>query len=242
MKSIIPLTLTLAIALPASAAHAPKGLAEKLTAALPGLTVDALNQTEVKGIYELVSGKDVAYVSEDGRYMFQGILFDIENRKNLTEARLDGIRAKSLKSIKDEDTIVYAPKGAVKETITIFTDPSCPYCRKLHKEIHELNKAGIKVRYVMYPRDGIQSQAGKESLSILCSKNRLEELDKAMNGQSNTNTSCENSELEKSNLEKFIQLGDEMGLQGTPYIINSDGRAIPGYRPAKDLIQEIGRL
>jgi len=222
--------------LSAHAAETTEALSKKLMASIPGLTVDSLKETPVKGVYELVSGKDVAYVTSDGRYMFQGILFDIEKRTNLTEDRATDLRAETMKQINDKDTIVFLAHGKTKHTITVFTDPSCPYCRKLHNEVAELNKQGVKVRYVLYPRAGVNSPVGQESLSILCATDRKAEIDKSLSGQPMTTSICD---AQKSALEKSIQVGNDMGLAGTPYIVTEKGHAMPGYMPADRLIQAL---
>jgi len=189
-------------------------LAAKLKAAMPGIPLTSVAPTPVAGIYEVVAGSDVIYMSADGKYMFQGVLVDFDARKNLTEARRGGIRADLLKQLKDEDTIVYAPMGTPKHTITVFTDPSCPYCRKLHAEVPELVKNGVKVRQVLYPRAGLDSPIGKTSIGIMCAKDRKAEMDKSLAGQTLTLPVCDTHPLAKQ-----LELGGALGLEGTPYIV-----------------------
>jgi len=211
-------------------------LAVKLKAALPGIPLTSVTPTPVEGIYEVVAGSDVIYMSADGKYMFQGVLIDFEARKNLTEARRVGIRADLIKQVKDEDTIVYAPMGAPKHTITIFTDPSCPYCRKMHAEVPELVKNGVKVRYVLYPRAGLDSPIGKTSIGIMCAKDPKAELDKSLAGQTVNLPVCD-----KHNLAKILELGQMLGLEGTPYGVTDNGTVIGGYLPAAKLLETLNK-
>ncbi len=231
MSSLV-LSMSLA-AMPAVWADAAgDALAAKLKAAMPGIPLTSVTPTPVAGIYEVVAGSDVIYMSADGKYMFQGVLVDFEARKNLTEARRTGIRADLLKQLKDEDTIIYAPMGTPKHTITIFTDPSCPYCRKLHAEVPELVKNGVKVRYVLYPRAGLDSPIGKASIGIMCAKDRKAEMDKSLAGQAVNLPVCD-----KHPLAQQLELGGALGLEGTPYIVTENGTVISGFRPAADLLK-----
>ncbi len=237
LASAIALAATLS---PLSTAWADAGadaLTKKLKESMPGMPLSSVTPTPVAGIYEVVAGPDVVYMTADGRYMFQGVLLDFEQRKNLTEERRAGLRVDLLKQVKDEDTIIFAPQGAVKHTITVFTDPSCPYCRKLHKEVPELNKQGVKVRYVMYPRAGLDSPIGKSSIGIMCAKDRKAELDKSLGGQSVSLPACDTHPLAAQ-----LDLGIQMGLEGTPFIVTESGHVMPGYRPAPELIKVLDKL
>ena len=207
-------------------------LAAKLKAAMPGIPLTSVTPTPVAGVYEVVAGSDVIYMTGDGKYMFQGVLVDFDARKNLTEARRTGIRADLLKQLKDEDTIIYAPMGAPKHTITIFTDPSCTDCRKLHAEVPELVKNGVKVRYVLYPRAGLDSPIGKASIGIMCAKDRKAEMDKSLAGQAGNLPTCDTHPLARQ-----LELGGQLGLEGTPYIVTESGMVISGFRPAAELLK-----
>ena len=230
--SSLVLSMSLAVMPHAWADAAGDALATKLKAAIPGIPLTSVTPTPVAGIYEVVAGPDVIYMSGDGKYMFQGVLVDFDARKNLTEERRVGIRADLLKQVKDEDTIIYAPMGTPKHTITVFTDPSCPYCRKLHAEVPELVKNGVKVRYVLYPRAGLDSPIGKTSIGIMCAKDRKAEMDKSLAGQTLNLPTCD-----KHPLAQQLELGGQLGLEGTPYIVTDSGVVISGYRPAADILK-----
>lgn len=239
-KTLIGSMIAVVMAGSAMASDAPPSLSEALKQSLPGVSIDSIKKTPVKGVYELSAGNEVAYVSEDGRYMFQGILFDMKERINLTESRLNGVREKAIKELSDNDTIVYPAKGKHKHTITVFTDPSCPYCHKLHAEIPEMNKQGVTVRYVLFPRAGIESPVGKQIADMICAKDQRKEIDKAFSEQAQTpdfaatKPSCD---IAKRMLDTGTRMANQMGVQGTPFIVASNGTAIPGYRPASDIVK-----
>ncbi|MEW6446205.1 MAG: DsbC family protein [Pseudomonadota bacterium] len=237
MKRLTVLALACAASLPAFADATTDALAKTLKERMPGLPPAVISPTPVAGIYEVIAGPDVVYMTADGRFMFQGSLLDFQERKNLTEERRAALRTEMLKQIRDEDTVIYAPQGAVKHTITVFTDPSCPYCRKLHAEVPELNKQGVKVRYVLYPRAGLDSPIGKTSIGIMCAKDRKVELDKSLGGQSVNLPACD-----KHPLTQQLTIGEQMGLEGTPFIVTEGGQVMPGYRPAPELIKVLDKI
>lgn len=236
-RLILASAIALTISLPALADATADALAKTLKERMPGMPLTSVTATPVPGVYEVIAGPDVVYMTGDARFMFQGALIDFEQRKNLTEVRLTSIRADLLKQVKDEDTVIYPAQGETKYTITVFTDPSCPYCRKLHQEVPELNKQGVKVRYALYPRAGLDSPIGKSSVGIMCAKDRKAELDKSLAGQSVSLPACD-----KHPLASLLELGTQMGLEGTPFIVTEGGQVIPGYRPAADLLKVLARL
>ena len=236
-RLILASAIALTTSLPVLADATADALAKTLKERMPGMPLTSVTATPVPGVYEVIAGPDVVYMTGDARFMFQGALIDFEQRKNLTEVRLTSIRAEMLKQVKDEDTVIYPAQGETKYTITVFTDPSCPYCRKLHQEIPELNKQGVKVRYALYPRAGLDSPIGKSSIGIMCAKDRKAELDKSLAGQSVSLPACD-----KHPLANLLELGTQMGLEGTPFIVTEGGQVIPGYRPAADLLKVLARL
>lgn len=194
-----------------------------------------IRPSPVPGLFEVVSGSDVGYVSADGRFYVDGDVFDMETRANLTEERRKVGRAALLKGVRDEDTIVFAPKG-YKYTVNVFTDVDCGYCRKLHAEITELNRLGIKVRYLMYPRNGPGSEAWTKAEAVWCSANRNDALTRAKRGEVVTAKACD------APVARQFELGRELGIRGTPGIITDRGDYVAGYMPAQRLAEHLKSL
>ena len=194
-----------------------------------------IRPSPVPGLFEVVSGSDVGYVSADGRFYVDGDVFDMETRANLTEERRKVGRAALLKGIRDEDTIVFAPKG-YKYTVNVFTDVDCGYCRKLHAEITELNRLGIKVRYLMYPRNGPGSEGWTKAEAVWCSANRNDALTRAKRGEAMTAKACDTP------VARQFELGRELGIRGTPGIITDRGDYVAGYMPAQRLAEHLKSL
>lgn len=106
-------------------------------------------------------GANIYYVSEDGRYLVQGRMFDLIEKKDLTEEKLAVAKAALINKVSPEEMIVFqAPKQ--KYVINIFTDIDCGYCRKLHSEIDQYMAEGITVRYLFFPRAGKDSDSYKK--------------------------------------------------------------------------------
>jgi thiol:disulfide interchange protein DsbC len=180
----------------------------------------------VDGWYTVQKGSIVAYVSNDGRYLLQGDLIDLDRGVNLTELSRNDARRVLVASLKDEDSILFSP-AEVKHSVTIFTDIDCTYCRKLHSEIDQYMEQGIAVRYVLYPRNGRRSRAWTTSENVWCSKDRNNALTAAKLDREFETSSCD-----ASMIARHYQLGQEVGLTGTPAIVTEDGTLIGGYVPA----------
>ena len=149
---------------------------------MPGVTVDQLKATPIPGLYEFSKGADVGYVTSDGRYFLGGDLYDIKEGANLTDQRRSDVRRKVLSSLSESELIVFSPKDP-KYTITVFTDVDCGYCRKLHSQIADLNRMGVRVRYAFYPREGPGSEAWKTAEAVWCSADRQDALTRAKRGE-----------------------------------------------------------
>ncbi len=196
---------------------------------------DEIRPSPLPGLYEVASGADVGYVSADGRFYVDGDLFDMESRANLTENRRLAARATLLKAVPDAQTVVFSPKG-YKYSIDVFTDVDCSYCRKLHWEIDELNRLGVRVRYFMYPSAGPGSGPWARAEAVLCSADRRDALTRAKRGEAVTAPACSNQ------VAQHFELGRAVGVRGTPGIITDKGRYIAGYLPAAQLVEHLKRL
>ena len=228
---LLPLFSTTAPALAESDLQAIK---RTISERLPGATVDHVAPSPIKGIYEVgVDGGDIIYVSADGRYLLSGVMIDLVTQENLTERVLAGRRVKVLDGVPENSMIIYEPEGEVKHTLTTFTDIDCPYCRKMHREMALLNRMGIRVRYMLFPRAGVASKSYVKAVSVWCADDQQGELTKAKTGAIPELRECQNPVREQ------MALARRLGLQGTPYTITDTGRAINGYVPAPELLESL---
>ena len=197
----------------------------QLMKTLHGSNVEDVEPSAITGVYSAKLNGKLVYISQDARFLIEGALYDLHTGKNLTTLSV-------MESISDSDTVVFSPKDP-KHTITVFTDTSCGYCRKLHQEVPKLNANGIKVRYLLYPRAGPQSNVAAILQSIWCADNQQEAMTTAKTGGTVPSKQCDNP------INQHMELAQQLGLRGTPMIITDSGSVIPGYKPADMLISDL---
>jgi thiol:disulfide interchange protein DsbC len=203
----------------------------KLQAALGGAQPDSVADSALPGLYEVTIGAQSLYLSKDGRYVIQGDILDLTSSDNVTENRRNGLRAKAIDAVGEDKMIIFSPKNETKYTITVFTDIDCGYCRKLHQEIASYNDLGIKIRYMMFPRTGLNTESYDKAVSAWCADDRNEAITRAKRGETIEPRTCDNP------VSQHYNLGQQLGVRGTPSIILADGEMVPGYVPADRLLQ-----
>ncbi|TXH74051.1 MAG: DsbC family protein [Lysobacteraceae bacterium] len=201
----------------------------------PTAVIDRMGPAPIAGFREAIVSGQVLYISDDGRYLMQGALYDIQTRQDLSQVGMSELRKQELKKIPQADRIVFAP-AKPKHTVTVFTDIECGFCRKLHQEIAEYNRLGIAIEYLAFPRAGLASEDFKAMESVWCSVDRRKALTDAKNGQPVAPKRCTNP------VTVQYKLGQRIGLQGTPMIVNEEGMVMPGYMPPAQLLEALDKL
>ena len=196
---------------------------------------EQVNEAPVDGFYEVTYGPKIYYVSLDGRYLFSGELYDLKSRTNLTEKNRAGARLKALSDVDESSLIVYKAKGEEKHVITVFTDIDCGYCRKLHSGMAQMNELGITVRYMAFPRAGVNSPSYDKAVSVWCAKDRNKAMDAAKSGAVLEMAKCD------SPVKEQLALGQTLGVTGTPAIVLQDGTLMPGYMPPQQLAMALDK-
>ena len=189
----------------------------------------SIKPSAIPNIYEVMYGTEVVYVTADGKYFIAGDLIDMDSRKNLTEVAKRSV-VKDLLHKKDNKPVVFKAKDE-KYKLTVFTDIDCPYCAKLHREVPELNKKGVTVEYLMFPRAGLASNSYKKAVSMWCADDQQQAMTDAKARKPIPEKTCDNPVADQYNL------GGEIGVNGTPALITASGRMIPGYVPANRLVK-----
>lgn len=202
---------------------------QNIAKTFPEVAQGDLRPSPVPGFFELVLDARVYYVSADGRHLFLGDIVDIKSRTNLTENARQALAKRLIGEISEKDMIVMAPRET-SSTITVFTDVDCPYCAKLHQDVPELNRNGIKVRYLLYPRAGKGSETYRRSVAVWCSPDRIKAIGIAKSGGPLDLKTCANP------VDNHYRLGERLDISGTPTIFLENGRKIPGYVPAAQLV------
>lgn len=213
-------------------------LEEDLKVALSGLLadveIDSVKSTPVDGLYQVTIGPDIIYMTGDGKYVIKGEILDLKERRNITEDVRADARVEILESINKDEYIEFTSEN-MRDAIYVFTDVDCGYCRKLHQDVPELNSRGISVRYLAYPRAGVNSAVGQEMSSIWCADNRQAALTAAKNREPVEAKSCDDPVAEQH------KLGQQLGVRGTPAIYLQNGRMLPGYMPPNEIVKQLRR-
>jgi thiol:disulfide interchange protein DsbC len=207
-----------------------KEIRNALLERMPTATVDFVTESAVAGIYEVSVSGQLVYATEDGRYVFTGSLIELASGRNLGDQSRNKLRVNAIAKMPESKMIIYEPTDELKTTATIFTDIDCPFCRKLHGEIGLLNDLGVRVRYMLYPRTGAQSESYIKAVSVWCAEDRLSALTKAKLGETPPELSCDNP------VEEHMILAEQLGIRGTPMIVSQTGGVISGYVPANELV------
>ncbi len=205
----------------------------KLASFAPGMRFDSIENAPIEGFYEVTKGTQVLYISQDGKHIILGELLDVDSGENLTEQRRATLTADKLARYGADDMIVIGPQDAGRY-VTVFTDVDCPYCAKFHRDVPALNAAGVQVRYLLFPRSGLEGRSYKRSVGVWCADDPVESVGIAKAGGEVEYRQCENP------VKRHYELGQEIGIRGTPAIILDNGRMIAGYVPPNRLIEELG--
>lgn len=230
LAALAPFLTTTQAAEGAKPAADPK-LMERLNQMMPGVKPDSVSPSVVPGLSEVVYGPRVVYMTNDGRYLLQASIIDLDSEKNLTEPRQQKAVTDAIEKVGEENMVIFGDKKKDGHTITVFTDIDCGYCRKLHQEIANYNKEGIRVRYLFYPRSGLNSPSYVKAVSVWCAPDRNKALTAAKSDGKVESKDCQNP------VANHMRLGEMIGVQGTPALVLPDGEVLPGYVPADKLAQ-----
>jgi thiol:disulfide interchange protein DsbC len=208
-------------------------LASKLNKKL-GMTINKVEASPIPGIALLITEQGIVYTSYDGDFLIQGNMYSLgDSVVNLTESSFAQVRLNGLKRF-EGDTIDYKAENE-KYVVTVFTDITCGYCRKMHGQMADYNARGITFKYLAYPRSGINDRLGnlsqgyKDLRSIWCSDDNAKAMTLAKSGDKVEDKVCETS------IEAQFDFGRKVGVNGTPAMILSNGTMIPGYQPPAKL-------
>ena len=230
--TLIPLSLLMTVALADDSAVVSK---EDLAAKLNGVEASDITDSPIPGVYEVAVGSNVAYVTANGRYLMEGELYDLDSSVNLTEKTRSTARIDLLASVDPATMIVFSPKdGNVKHTITIFTDVDCGYCRQFHREIDQVTALGIEVHYLSYPRTGPNSESWTKAEKVWCAADRNSALTRAKLGGALPDAVCADNPVAAQ-----YELGQQVGVRGTPAVYTESGEHIGGYLPPATLLKRL---
>ena len=247
---ITKLATTCALALALLAPNVGAGEYTELESSLARINPDMkavnIETTPMFGIYDvLLNTGDRLYMSADGDFFFAGTMYQNrygEGLVNLTEQGAIKSRLAAMQTPQAQQTWVFPAVGEKKATISVFTDVDCYYCQKLHLEIADINALGIEVRYLAFPRAGLGSPSYQVLVDAWCAENTTEYLTEAKLRSHNKQARQKSPKACENPVMAHYNLGQEIGVNGTPAIVFESGELLPGYLPANELAKRLDLL
>lgn len=194
-----------------------------------GISQIEIKESPIDGLKTIISNEGIFYASEDGKYVLQGQLYELTDKGpvDLTGKFL----LDKLNSYKNE-MIVY-PAKKEKYVVTVFMDITCHYCKLLHDQVNQYNDLGITLRYLAFPRGGLNSNTAKQMEAIWQSSDPASTLNESEKGNLPKDLKMPNM------IKKHYELGIQFGVRGTPSIVLPNGELIGGYLPPKELLKAL---
>ncbi|SET14590.1 thiol:disulfide interchange protein DsbC [Nitrosomonas marina] len=197
----------------------------------PGAKIESLRKTPYLGLYEALVGGELFYTDEKAEYFFFGHIVDTKTRTSVTNERLQEIKAARRVPL---DTLplefaIKIVKGNGERKLAVFTDPNCPYCKQLEKEL--LNITDVTIYTLLYP---VLRGSMELSTSIWCAQDQIKAWDDFMlRGIKPKDKDCETP------LPTLVRSGQENRVTGTPTLIFADGSIVGGMIPAEAIEERL---
>lgn len=234
-KLLLPVYLSL-LALSGHSGGLEEKIAKKVESLNPDIPVAKVAPSPVNGILEVqLENNEFLYVTRDTQYIFSGPLFKTGDEEgsvaDLTALRKKEARQETLQSIDLSQAVTFPGKGSSNQKVIVFTDATCPYCQKFHENIERINNEGITVHYLAYPRKGVNSQAAGMLDVVWCSPDSRQALTLAKQKEPERIPEEVGKRVKQcaSPVAEHYQLGQKLGVTGTPGIYTLDGRHLGGY-------------
>jgi thiol:disulfide interchange protein DsbC len=186
--------------------------------------INQVNQSPVPGLYEVITQDHLFYTDDKAEFLIDAAVYDLKSMRNITEERSRKLFALDFNKLPLE-LAVKKVKGKGERTLAIFTDPNCGFCKKLERELAQIDN--ITLYQFMYP---IFPGSEEKVQAVWCSKDRAKAWDDLMqNGIMPPVGKCDTP------IAKVMALGRKLKVNGTPALIFSDGTINPGFMPAAEL-------
>lgn len=208
-----------------------KDIADKLVQRIPQLKhIDEVSPTPMPGLYEVRIGTDIFYADAEGNYLIQGELIDVRAQRNLTEDRVNALTAIDFTKLPFEDAITLV-RGNGERQMAVFEDPNCGFCKRFEREMEKVNN--VTVHLFLYPilsRDSVE-----KSRNIWCAKDKAA----AWSDYMLRDLPPEDASCDVDALERNLALGRKHKITGTPTIIFSSNRRVPGMIPSAEVEKQL---
>ena len=209
---------------------------DRLEPYFPNLTVEHINVSQLDGFYEVLVQEpkfDVLFISENGRYIIQGSITDLDDMTSISNKRINTLKKQIIARIPEADKIVFNANDE-QYIIHVFTDVDCPYCARLHANMAQMNDLGITVKYLASPLAQLHPSAQSTMEKIWCAEDR----NQAINNYKTRRITPDSEKCDNPVAEQ-LALSVKLGVTGTPSIFFENGSNLPGYQDANALLQSI---
>jgi thiol:disulfide interchange protein DsbC len=203
-----------------------------LKARFPDINVVSVKPTPVSGLYELYTGDNLVYTDAKGDFLIMGPVVDTRSRRNLTSERMDEINAIDF-GILPLDRAIKTVKGTGERTLAVFSDPECPYCKQLEKELSSVTD--VTIYTFLFPLVDLHPEAPKRSVAIWCAEDRSQAWDQWMRER----RLPEDRECDASAIDQNLKLGEELRVSATPTLFTATGRRLSGMHPAAEILKAL---
>jgi thiol:disulfide interchange protein DsbC len=206
----------------------------------PQANVESITRTPYLGLYEMLVDGEVIYTDPDFNYLIVGSIIETKTKTNITDARQREIEDKKLKSLAFPfdnlpfDLAIKKVKGDGSRKVAVFSDPDCPFCRRLEKDLEKVTDVTIYI--FLFPIEQLHPKAPEMSRAIWCSADRVKAWDEYMlKGVAPKSAKCDNP------VDKLVAYGQSKKINGTPTIFFADGKRVPGAIPAERFEELLGK-
>ena len=213
----------LTVALPCAAqsrAPTPASISERLQSLYPATHFGEVNATPWPGVFEVVMGANLAYVDESGQYFLFGHLYDMKAQRDLTAERKDSLARIDFAALPLADALKEV-RGTGARMLALFSDPDCPYCRRLEAETKTLTD--VTLYTFLMPIATLHPEARAKAIAVWCAKDRIAAWHALMwRDETIATQDCPHP------VDRNVALGERLGISGTPTLVAADGRILAG--------------
>ena len=225
----LPMLFALMLPMAAQADDGAESLEKRLKDLYPATRIERVQTSEIPTVYEVTMGKNSAYTDATGRYFVFGHLYDMKTQRDLTAERMEKQQRIDFSQLPLGDAIKTV-RGKGERVLAVFSDPDCPYCKRLEAELDKLDNVTLYI--FPYPLEGLHPEAVDKAVAVWCAPDRTRAwADLMKTGKVPAKRDCENP------IQRNIQLAQRLGINGTPTMVSADGRTLPGAAPGDRIEQ-----
>lgn len=234
-KSILNVIFAFALLGAGGAGADEASIRAEMVKKFPGANVESVQKTPHLGLYEIVVDGQIVYADEKFQYLIDGNIIELGTKNNITGARQRELEEKKLKQMAFPfeqlpfDLAFKKVKGNGARKVAVFSDPDCPYCKRLERDLEKIDN--VTIYLFLYPIEQLHPKAPEVSRAIWCSSDRIKAWDDYMlkGKQPKVSGECDNP------VDKIVAFGQTKKISGTPTLFFADGKRVPGAIPADQI-------